>query len=227
MSIWQKIVHSWRRRARLKQLVVMLIPLKDLGVSDGVAAMWHRIVAHAPRQHVFRLEQWCEHLRGIFPPPPQKTKFILVLFAHPSPHLTGFAVNRSPDSPRDVLLRGWWEDPDVAFELLVAHVCNGAGILTDPAWSDIFPSWVSYGDHISAFYDSAGAVERWNRITQATVNASLDGGSTRGVADHIRFAYIREMVDIDEAGVIADGDTLNFMYFQGALDALQTSGDQS
>lgn len=227
MTIWQKVLHSWRRRTRLKQLVVMLVPLKGLGTSDGVAAMWHRILGHAPRQRVIRLEQWCEHLRGIFPPPREKTKFILVLFAHPAPQLTGFAVNRAPGSARDVLLRGWWEDPDVSFELLVAHVCNGAGILTDPGWSDIFPLWVSYNEHISAFYDSAGAVERWNRITQATVNASLDGGSTRGVADRIRFAYIHEMVDIDDAGVVADGDPLNFIYFQGALDALRTSEDES
>jgi hypothetical protein len=205
----------------------MLVPVKTLGAGDGVDAMSRSILSHAPRQRVIRLDAWCEHLRNVLTHAPIPDAVILVLFAHPAPHMTGFAVNRAPNGVRDVLLLGWWQDPNITFEILVAHVCNGAGILRDQAWKTVFPHWVSYDNFIYAFYGTTGADARWARVLDATIDAGVDGGSLRNVADRIRFAYIREMLDIDDAGDAADGDALNFMYFQNALDALATSEDRT
>lgn len=227
MNWWRRIANAVNRRARTLRLYVAAVPLSRLGNADGVATLLPEILKHAPHQRTTVVEHWCRHIRDVLVFPVQPSRAIKVAFAHPSPELTGFAVNRAPDSIRDVLLLNWWEDASIAYELLVAHVCDGAAILRDNAWRTVFPNWVSYDAFIEGFYDSPGAVARWGRIVKATLDAAVDGRSAVSAANLLRLAYVKEMVDMDKLGTAADGDPLNLIYFQGALNALTTSEDHT
>jgi hypothetical protein len=223
MKLWRRMIYALERRSRRKNLIIIHVPYYQYGNADGVAALG-RHLGHAPRQRIIRLEHWCAHLRDVLVLPSQPTSAIAVLFAHPAPQNTGFAVNPAPRNVREVLLLSWWQDPKVSFEVLVAHVCNGTSILDSPAWRAVFPHWVSYDRWITGIYEGAGGA-RWSRIATATVETGLDGGSMREVANRLKFAYLREMKDIEETGNPVDGDAFNFMQFQNALDALRTSED--
>lgn len=224
---WRRFVTALRRGARKRQLYTLIVPWTRLGKADGVAALKPEILKHASGQHAIVVDHWCRHIQDALVFPAQPSRAIVALFAHPAPEFTGFAVNRASDSIREVLLLDWWENPTVTYELLVAHVCNGAAILRDNARRLVFPNWVSYDAFIEGFYDAPGAIVRWGRIAKATLDAAIDGGSAVSAANLLRLAYVTEMVEMDQFGSKADGDPLNLMYFQGALNALTTSEDHT
>lgn len=223
MRLLSAVVRGVKRWWHRRNLVVILVPDAQQGAADGVAALRPHLEKVLPRKSLVHVSRWCAHFRDAVSMRARPSPTVLVLFAHPAPKLTGFAVNAA--GPRNVLLLTWWQDADVTFDIAVAHVCSGAAILSNSPWSTVFPRWVSYEAWIDGFFETSAAAGRWTRIANATVKAALESHSPRSIANRIKFAYIKEMMDIEDNGNAADGDPLNFMYFQNALDALTTSED--
>jgi hypothetical protein len=223
MKLLGDVIRRMQRWWQRANLLVILVPDEQQGSADGVAALRPHLQKLIPRKNLVHINKWCPHFSDAVQVRPGPSRMVLIMFAHPAPKLTGFAVN--PTGPRNVLLLTWWQGAGVSFDIAVAHVCNGASILSNPPWSTVFPKWVSYEAWIDGFFERPTAVARWTRIADATVKAALDSHSPRNIANRIKFAYIKEMMDIEDRGNAADGDHLNFMYFQNAIDAMTTSED--
>jgi hypothetical protein len=216
--------HAVKRYLRRNTVFVMLVPDDTYGVADGVAAITPHIVRRVTQSRLLRIDRWCPHITDIVSIKTAADDMLIVVYAHPAVKYTGFAVNPGPESARNVLLLTWWQAPTVTFRILVAHVCNGAAILNAQPWRAVFPQWVSYDGWVGGYYETPIARARWGRIADATLDATADGGTPRSIANRIRFAYIREMVDIEDNGRDEDGDPLTYMFFQDALETLTISG---
>jgi hypothetical protein len=217
-------LHIVKRYLRRNTVFVFLVPDDTYGMADGVAAIAPHVTNRVTPKRLFRVDRWCPHVTDVVKVKPSADGILMVVFAHPAATHTGFSVNPGPQSARNVLLLTWWQEPKLAFRMLVAHVCNGAAILNTPPWRTVFPQWVSYDGWVGGYYETPVARARWGRIADATLDATADGGTPRSVANRIRFAYIREMVDIEDHGRDEDGDPLTYMFFQDALDTLVVSG---
>jgi hypothetical protein len=139
----------------------------------------------------------------------------LVLLAHPSKNRAGFASLRQSK----VLLPEWFETVK-PWNLLIAHVCEGAQVLRRPGWAAVFPRWISFDSPIYCFLCFERGRRLWEGIAESVLRVASRSESIDASLSAIRDVYSEAITAIEQDLHEPDGDILNQMYFLDASEHL-------
>ncbi len=150
----------------------------------------------------------------------------IILFAHPSTFLPGFATRRA-NGEEDALTIPWWQTSNHRFEMMVAHVCRGKSILNKRDWRPVFPKWVSYTADIRAFLPTSRDRKIWARIGKAIIDAAVSTRSPGALKDRICAAYLEAMAQLKESYKLpgTERNIIHILHVQKALDGVMSNED--
>jgi hypothetical protein len=217
----RSFIRSWRLRRRF---LVMFIPYLPYGDSDAVAALAPRIRRKIKHRHLHtQLDEFVDSFRSVARQSKLELPSRVVLFAHPCPSHTGFAVNSATSA--ETLRADWWRYPGARYEFIVAHVCRGAEVLRRASYREVFPEWISYREDIEVYTGSPAADERWVQLTDGIIRAAWESESFTSATLRLQAVYTNALAQVYDTKRAEDGDSLTLIHFMGALEALTTSAD--
>jgi len=218
-------VVGWLSGAR--RITVLFIPCGEFGDEDPVPAF----------QAIFRgirlghctgvtVDAATLHLRESLALDGEKrSERTLVVFGHPAAELNGVRVNPGLKANNSVLLHRWWDEGERYCDLFVAHVCDGARVLSRELWSKLFPEWVSFRGEIYSFTASVRGQDRWAMVMKDMLNDLPMRKSARSAAAALKGIYLRSLATTWDGLDAAGGDALNVMYFQRCVEQMEHSNE--
>ncbi len=215
-------VQNWWRRRRPQDNAIVCVPI----------AQWPNDII---RMLSDRLPHLCEGLADCYivnvkpstlrPNAKQlRSATLFAFFAHPDDSYQNFAVNLDTAQGKATLTPEWWSSQALEFNMIVAHVCQGARILARPEWKKVFPNWVSYKSDVCAFVRSDADEHLWAGVAKEIVAAAIRDQKASALKNRIRSIYYEKMADVDDGSPTG---RLQAMLFQAAVDALVSSEEAS
>lgn len=221
----RKRFKAFLRSLRMRQrFLVMFIPYPPYGDRDAVAALAPRIRRKIKNRHLHaQLDEFVDSFAAVARKCRLELPSRLVLFAHPCPGHTAFAVNSAAGT--ETLRADWWRYPGARYEFMVAHVCRGADVLQGASYRQVFPDWISYREDIEVYTGSPAAEERWDQLTDGIIQAVWESDSMISASLRLQAVYRNALAHVYDTRRAEDGDFLTLIHFMGALEALTTSAD--
>jgi hypothetical protein len=210
----------------LPSYTAMFVPCGKLGNRDLVAPFLGFSQRRLPPEYTLLVcERFIPHISNLCRSVGISVPKRAILFAHSTHDQPGFLVNPDPSTGEELLLLRFWEGRSHRFDILVAHVCHGAGVLRRPLWRKTFPKWVSYERDLPAFLATERANTRWSNVVHALLTAVPRSRRPRAVAARMRAVYEEAIAELYDTYDDRSGDALNLMYLQNHLQSVVSSED--
>lgn len=224
VKIFNRMRRAWRKFRRYPDCAVLFVPSKHIGPNDPVEALSARVSAMCSGSplclHIDKREpnlaSALQRAGGARAPRE------VVLFAHPSPTRSGFAVNPSDPSRDEPLLPDWWQISDHHFEWILAHVCYGARVLSTESWEGVFPAWLSYSEDIHAFLINTSDIDLWANLGKSIVDAAVTTRTVAALEDRVRAAYYEKIAELKDSWNTRN--SLHKMHLQKAMESIEIHG---
>lgn len=150
----------------------------------------------------------------------------IILFGAADKSATSFLLPQDFPGEDKVLMPSWWNKGNGAFEFLFAYSDRGALVLRQESWREVFPNWISFNDHLYFFLGSYRGRKLWADIFEGLIKASVEGKDVEDIKKKMIAVYMSFMSKIYDSYQAEEGDVLNLLYIQQAMNSLETSKDR-
>jgi hypothetical protein len=142
----------------------------------------------------------------------------MFLVAHP--HENGNGLACSDVRLGRIVLIPWWGDvaSDGRFNLVYAHVCDGARLLSRPLWRGMFPEWVSFDGPVFAVVGTPRGAALWTRTIDRIGKELERRQNAQTLLLAVKDSLLRGMIEMAETYKPDEADVVNLMYLQQCLN---------